>query len=71
MFQGLWLPLVTPFKDGAIDFASYTRLVEHYIALGVDGLVPLALPAKDQPSTTTRPRRWSRRRSMPRADGCR
>ena len=41
MFQGLWLPLVTPFKDGAIDFASYTRLVEHYIALGVDGLVPL------------------------------
>ncbi len=41
MFQGLWLPLITPFKDGAVDFASYAKLVEHYIGLGVDGLVPL------------------------------
>src|SRR5260370_37772482 len=38
---GLWVPLVTPFKDGAVDFASYVRLVAHYIALGVDGLFPL------------------------------
>ena len=41
MFTGLWLPLITPFKDGAVDFASYAKLVEHYIGLGVDGLVPL------------------------------
>jgi 4-hydroxy-tetrahydrodipicolinate synthase len=39
--SGLWLPLVTPFKDGAIDFASYERLIDHYIAQGVDGLFPL------------------------------
>ena len=39
--QGLWLPLITPFKDGAVDLESYARLVEHYIALGVDGLFPL------------------------------
>lgn len=39
--SGLWLPLVTPFKDGAVDFASYERLIDHYIALGVDGLFPL------------------------------
>ena len=39
--SGLWLPLVTPFKDGAVDFASYERLIEHYIAHGVDGLFPL------------------------------
>ena len=39
--SGLWLPLITPFKDGAIDFASYDRLVNHYIAKGVDGLLPL------------------------------
>src|SRR6266436_4601580 len=38
---GLWVPLVTPFKDGAVDFASYDRLVAHYIAQGVDGLFPL------------------------------
>jgi 4-hydroxy-tetrahydrodipicolinate synthase len=39
--SGLWLPLVTPFKDGDVDFSSYERLIEHYIAKGVDGLFPL------------------------------
>lgn len=39
--SGLWLPLVTPFKDGAVDFASYERLIDHYISLGVNGLFPL------------------------------
>jgi 4-hydroxy-tetrahydrodipicolinate synthase len=39
--SGLWLPLVTPFKDGALDLESYDRLVEHFIGLGADGLLPL------------------------------
>lgn len=39
--SGLWLPLITPFKDGAVDFASYERLIDHYIGMGVDGLFPL------------------------------
>ncbi len=39
--RGLWLPLITPFKNGAVDFASYERLIDHYIGLGVDGLFPL------------------------------
>jgi 4-hydroxy-tetrahydrodipicolinate synthase len=39
--RGLWVPLITPFTDGAVDFASYERLVAHYVALGVDGLFPL------------------------------
>src|SRR5260370_26501537 len=38
--SGLWLPLVTPFKDGDVDFSSYERLIEHYIAWGVGGLFP-------------------------------
>ena len=41
MITGLWLPIVTPFKDNAVDFKSYERLIEHYLALGVDGLFPL------------------------------
>ncbi|WP_421997209.1 4-hydroxy-tetrahydrodipicolinate synthase [Reyranella sp.] len=41
MITGLWLPLVTPFRDGAVDLASYERLIEHYLGLGVDGLFPL------------------------------
>jgi 4-hydroxy-tetrahydrodipicolinate synthase len=41
MIQGLWLPLITPFKDGKVDLASYTRLIEHYLAFDIDGLFPL------------------------------
>ena len=37
--QGLWLPLVTPFRDNELDEASLRRLVAHYAALPVDGLV--------------------------------
>ena len=41
MITGVWVPLVTPFKDGAVDFASYRGLIEHYIGKGVSGLFPL------------------------------
>jgi 4-hydroxy-tetrahydrodipicolinate synthase len=55
MRNTLWLPLITPFKDGAVDFASYERLVAHYVALGVDALFPLGTtgeaPALDEAET--------------------
>ncbi len=41
MITGVWVPLVTPFKDGVIDFKSLRRLIEHYIAKGVNGFLPL------------------------------
>lgn len=41
MRNTLWLPLITPFKDGMIDFTSYERLVAHYRAVGVDAFFPL------------------------------
>jgi len=37
--HGLWLPLVTPFRDGALDEASLRRLARHYAGLPVDGLI--------------------------------
>jgi 4-hydroxy-tetrahydrodipicolinate synthase len=40
--SGLWLPLITPFRDGALDEASLTRLVRHYAALPVDGVIVAA-----------------------------
>ena len=50
--SGLWVPLITPFKDGAVDYASYERLVDHYLGFGVDGLFPLGTtgesPALDE-----------------------
>jgi len=39
--SGLWLPIITPFKDGVVDFQSYERLIDHYLVLGIDGLFPL------------------------------
>ena len=36
---GLWLPLITPFRDGAIDETSLRRLVRHYAARPIDGLI--------------------------------
>jgi 4-hydroxy-tetrahydrodipicolinate synthase len=39
--SGVWLPIVTPFLDGAIDLESYGRLVEHYLGRGITGIFPL------------------------------
>ena len=37
--QGLWLPLITPFRDGALDEVSLRRMARHYLAAPVDGLI--------------------------------
>jgi 4-hydroxy-tetrahydrodipicolinate synthase len=39
MFTGLWLPLITPFRNGQIDHAALQRLVEHYASTGLAGFV--------------------------------
>jgi 4-hydroxy-tetrahydrodipicolinate synthase len=36
---GLWLPLITPFKDGRLDDTSLKRIVRHYAGEPVDGLI--------------------------------
>jgi Dihydrodipicolinate synthase/N-acetylneuraminate lyase len=41
MFRGSMPALVTPFKDGAVDFATLEALVEWHIAEGSHGLVPV------------------------------
>ena len=37
--HGLWLPLVTPFRDGRLDEASLRRLTRHYVTQAIDGFV--------------------------------
>ena len=37
--EGLWLPLVTPFRDGALDERSLRRLARHYLGQPVDGMI--------------------------------
>jgi len=40
-FSGVWLPVITPFKDGEVDHASYERLVDRYVRAGIAGIIPL------------------------------
>ena len=37
--SGVWLPLITPFRDDRIDVASLRRLIGHYAGKPVDGLI--------------------------------
>jgi 4-hydroxy-tetrahydrodipicolinate synthase len=36
---GVWLPLITPFRDGSLDEPSLRRLARHYAGEPVDGLI--------------------------------
>src|SRR5437764_2073035 len=39
MFRGILPAAVTPFRDGAIDFAAFEKLIEAQIAGGITGIV--------------------------------
>jgi 4-hydroxy-tetrahydrodipicolinate synthase len=41
MFSGSLVALVTPFKNGQVDYAALERLVDWHIEQGTDGLVPV------------------------------
>ncbi|PJI08486.1 MULTISPECIES: 4-hydroxy-tetrahydrodipicolinate synthase [Clostridium] len=40
--QGVLIPLITPFKDGEVDLASYKNMIEYYSKKGAAGFLPLA-----------------------------
>ena len=39
--EGIWLPIITPFKDDEVDYQSYKSLIDYYINKGISGLIPL------------------------------
>ncbi len=39
-YEGVYVPNVTPFKDGSVDAESLRRLVDHLVDGGATGLVP-------------------------------
>ncbi|MPQ34179.1 4-hydroxy-tetrahydrodipicolinate synthase [Clostridium estertheticum] len=39
--SGVFIPLVTPFKDGNVDYVSYKKLIDYYLTKGVHGFIPL------------------------------
>lgn len=40
MFQGSIVALVTPFKDGAVDYERMGELIEFHVEKGTDGILP-------------------------------
>lgn len=56
VFQGVWVPLVTPFSGGAVDGGALRRLVRHYAAAGVDGLVVCG--STGEAASLTTPSNW-------------
>ena len=38
-FSGLWIPLVTPFRNGEVDHPALAKLVQHYKQFAIAGLV--------------------------------
>lgn len=49
IFTGIWVPLITPFADGAVDHAALRALVRRYADAEVAGLV--ALGTTGEPAT--------------------
>jgi 4-hydroxy-tetrahydrodipicolinate synthase len=53
--SGIWLPLITPFREGALDEPSLRRLVRHYRAAPVEGFIVAATTGEgwtlDDPET--------------------
>jgi 4-hydroxy-tetrahydrodipicolinate synthase len=41
MFKGLYTALITPFREGKIDYDSLRKIIEMQIENGVDGVIPM------------------------------
>lgn len=39
--NGVWLPIITPFKNDDIDYSSYKNILLYYLDKGVSGIIPL------------------------------
>lgn len=42
MFSGIWLPIVTPLRNGEVDIDSLQRLAEYYLHTEISGIVALS-----------------------------
>jgi 4-hydroxy-tetrahydrodipicolinate synthase len=52
MFQGVYTAIITPFKNGKIDYDSFARHIEMQIKGGVDGIVPMGTTG-ESPTVST------------------
>ena len=40
MFEGTYTALITPFRDGEVDYVALAKLIERQVEAGIDGVVP-------------------------------
>lgn len=40
-FSGVWVPVITPFKNDEVDYVSFKKMIDHYISKGATGILPL------------------------------
>ncbi len=41
MFKGMYTAIITPFRDGKIDYSSLEKIIEMQVKSGVDGIIPM------------------------------
>ena len=56
-FQGSFVALVTPFRDGRVDEAKLRELVEFHVSNGTDGLIPCGTTGESPTLTHEEPKR--------------
>ncbi len=52
IFQGSGIAIVTPFRNGAVDFTAFTRLIELQIASGTDAIIVCGTTGEASTMTT-------------------
>lgn len=68
MFTGTYTAIVTPFKNGKVDFAALQKLIRAQIKGGVDGIVPVGTTG-ESPTLTCEEHIEVVKRSVEYADG--
>ena len=56
MFRGIFTAVVTPFRNGAVDYSALEKLIELQIAAGITGIVAVGTTA-ESPTLTMSPTR--------------
>ncbi len=46
--RGVFLPIITPFLNGEVDYKSYENLINHFIGRKIHGLIPLGTTGENQ-----------------------
>ena len=59
IFQGSFVAMVTPFRNGKVDEAKLKELVEFHVSSGTDGLIPCGTTGESRRSATTSTTAWS------------